>query len=164
MVTIVFGLPGSGKSYFASRLAERISARYISSDRVRMEMLPVRTYSEEEKMLVYKEMLNRVREAEIRNMDVVLDATFYKDAIRKQFPEGIKSPIRWIEITADERTVHRRLQRSRETSEADYKAYLKIREQWEPLVDDHLVLHSDDNNIEAMLKTAVHYLSTPNDQ
>ena len=38
MVVIVFGLPGSGKSYFASRLAGIISADYINSDRVRREI------------------------------------------------------------------------------------------------------------------------------
>jgi len=35
MIIIVFGLPGSGKSYFASKLAERINARYINSDVIR---------------------------------------------------------------------------------------------------------------------------------
>lgn len=34
MIFIVFGLPGSGKSYFASHLAEMKNAQYINFDRL----------------------------------------------------------------------------------------------------------------------------------
>ena len=33
MIIIVLGLPGSGKTYFASRFAKLIHADYINSDR-----------------------------------------------------------------------------------------------------------------------------------
>lgn len=35
---IMLGLPGSGKSYFGSRLAERIDAVWLNSDKIRTEM------------------------------------------------------------------------------------------------------------------------------
>jgi predicted kinase len=46
MTVIVFGLPGSGKSYFATRLAELLNASYISSDQLRMQLYAKRTYTE----------------------------------------------------------------------------------------------------------------------
>jgi predicted kinase len=61
MIIIVMGLPGSGKSYFAQRLAITINADYISSDRVRKTMMSSRTYSTKEKLLVYDEMLSQMQ-------------------------------------------------------------------------------------------------------
>lgn len=61
VIVAVCGLPGSGKSYFAARLAERLDAVYLSSDRVRREMFTRRTYSDDEKMDVYRELIHRAR-------------------------------------------------------------------------------------------------------
>ena len=51
MIVIVFGLPGSGKSYFASHLASMINADYINSDKVRRTMFDTRTYQKRKKWL-----------------------------------------------------------------------------------------------------------------
>lgn len=59
MVVLVMGLPGSGKSYLARRLAELIGATYISSDRVRRDLFPAARYTAEEKAGVYEEMQTR---------------------------------------------------------------------------------------------------------
>jgi predicted kinase len=72
MIVIVTGLPGSGKSYFASRLASMLDADYINSDRIRKNLFTQRTYSEEEKLKVYEEMLLQMRKAVENNNNVVL--------------------------------------------------------------------------------------------
>ena len=59
MIVIVFGLPGSGKSYFASRFAKVINAGYINSDMIRKEIFEKREYSDQEKKAVYDKCLNR---------------------------------------------------------------------------------------------------------
>src|SRR4249920_2609436 len=104
MVIIIFGLPGSGKSYFASRLAKRIHADYINSDRIRKKMFPDGTYSEREKQSVYDEMLELMRRLMRQNKNAVLDATFYKEDIRKQFIDGAANAgrIHFIETVSDE--------------------------------------------------------------
>ncbi len=61
VIVIVFGLPGSGKSYFASRLAEMLKAEYINSDIVRKQLLTQKTYSEKEKLSVYDSMLEKMK-------------------------------------------------------------------------------------------------------
>src|SRR3954462_3705742 len=129
MVIIVFGLPGSGKSYFASRLASMINADYIKSDKLRKEIITNRTYSEKEKLAVYGIMLSKLIEARKQNKNVVLDGTFYKDEIRRIFIEGADEAedIVFIEVMAEENLIKERLQKTREDSEADFEVYKKIK-------------------------------------
>ena len=167
MIVIVFGLPGSGKSYFASRLAKLINADYILSDKVRKNMLIKRTYSEKEKLSVYNEMRAQMKQAIKKNKNVVLDATFYKSDIRKKFINDAsrEEAIIFIEVKADERLIRERLKQLRERdSEADFKVYEIIKAQWEPLHEKHLILQSTDDNIDDMLHEAIDYLYMKNDQ
>jgi predicted kinase len=91
MVVIVFGLPGSGKSYFARKLASKINGEYINSDLVRKEMFDKKTYSEQEKLLVYDEMIKWVNAAVNQYRKVVVDARFYKKDLRTRFVEEVKT-------------------------------------------------------------------------
>src|SRR5664279_5603890 len=100
MVVIVFGLPGSGKSYFASGLARIVRADYINSDRVRKEILAQRTYSKQEKETVYNKMLATMKEDQEQNRNVVLDATFHKKETRELFVKEMerRDGIYFIEV------------------------------------------------------------------
>ena len=162
MVVIVFGLPGSGKSYFASRLAKRIDADYINSDRLRKEMFKIRTYSQQEKESVYQTMLQKMKQDVAQNKNVVLDATFHNKETRQPFIKEMKSNggIHFIEIVAEERIVRERLKRKRRYSEADFKVYKMISSENEPLAESHLVLQSTNGNIKEMLGKAVDYLKS----
>jgi len=163
MIIIVFGLPGSGKSYFASRLAMQLEAEYISSDELRMKLISTRTYTDQEKLLVYNAMLTAMKEAVSRKNPVVLDATFYKEAIRRKFErtaERLHEKIIYIEVTASESIIEDRLKMPRTLSEADFDVYLSLRKTAEPLKQDHLVLVSTNNNIVSMLHEAIQYIET----
>jgi predicted kinase len=160
MVVIVMGLPGSGKSHLASRLAAMIHADYISSDQVRKKMRANRTYSAKEKAWVYAEMMDQMKQAVKRNENVVLDATFYKGAIRKQFIDEAKDGggIIFIEVKAEESIIKERLKQKREDSDADFKVYKIIKAQWEPLQERHLILQSTNDNVDDMLQKAMAHL------
>ena len=160
MVVIVFGLPGSGKSYFAERLAKLIKADYINSDRVRKEMFKKRTYSKAEKQSVYDEMLATMKDAVDQDRNVVLDATFHTKETRTPFVKEMKSKggIYFIEVTANEELIRERLKKARPYSEADFKIYQIISSDNEPLKEPHLVLQSTNNNIGEMLQKAYDYL------
>jgi predicted kinase len=164
MIVIVFGLPGSGKSFFAGRLATVIHADYVSSDSLRMEMFKNRTYSKEEKAAVYHVMLGKMKEAILLNRNIVLDATFHTDETRKPFIQETKDGISFIEVKADENLTKERLKRVRADSEADYKIYKLIQQEWEQLHQPHLILESTDENIDKMLQKAVEYLQWENDK
>ncbi len=160
MVIIVIGLPGSGKSYFATRLAELINATLIKSDEVRNKLYQHKTYSSKEKQSVYDYMLHRTKDALRENNNIILDGTFFKSKIRNQYAEKIKNNrnLIFIEVTADEKLIKERLQHKRADSDADFEVYQNIRKQWEPLKERHLVLQSTNDNIDIMLNQALDYI------
>ncbi len=158
MVILVLGLPGSGKSYFAGKLAQKIDAEYWNSDQVRKVLFPERTYSETEKLKVYEALLKKMQDAIEKKKDVVLDATFYKNKIREPFVKS-NTKIAFIEVWADEKIIQERLKENRPDSEADFKVYQLIKQKWEPLEQPRLKLQSTNNNIDAMLQSALNYLN-----
>ena len=163
MVIIVFGLPGSGKSYFASRLARQLEAAYVSSDELRMKLIPRRTYTDDEKRMVYDQMVQAMSDALFDKKTVVLDATFYKKAIRARFDQAadeFNEKIIYIEVTAPENIIEERLKLPRTYSEADIEVYKKLKETAEPLSQPHLVLVSTNDNISPMLHDAIQYIET----
>jgi predicted kinase len=159
VVYIVFGLPGSGKSYFASRWAEMINASYVNSDQARKEMYEHPTYSIAEKESVYQHLLDTMKKAINDGRTIVLDATFSNNHIRRAFEEeGVdKASVRFIEITTDESITRERLKEKRLFSDADYKVYMKLKEEWHGLDKRHLVLYSTQDNIDEMLRKAKQY-------
>jgi predicted kinase len=165
MIVIVFGLPGSGKSYFASRFAEILHADYLSSDKVRKEIFKKRIYSEEEKRAVYGKMFDLMKESVKQKKNVVLDATFHKKDIREMFVSAMKGKeeISFIEVQADENIITQRLKKPRQYSEADFEVYKLIKQQNEPIDEPHLILKSTDDNIDEMLQRASEYLKIKND-
>jgi len=160
VIIIVFGLPGSGKSYFAGNLASMLKCEYINSDQLRRRMFGVRLYSVKEKLSVYNEMLLQMQKAVREHKNLVLDATFYTNDIRKKFLEAVENidDICFIEVRAEESLIRKRLKRPRKDSEADLEVYKKIKTQWEPLDKDHLVLESTDTNLREMLEKTIVYL------
>ncbi|HLI94041.1 MAG TPA: AAA family ATPase [Puia sp.] len=164
MIVIVLGLPGSGKSYFASRFSKLIHADYINSDRVRKSIFPARSYSEKEKASVYDEMFELMRQAIKQKKDLVLDATFYKNDIRRKFIDEAGGDLVLIEVAAEEAIIKERLKQKREDSDADFEVYQLIKKRWEPLQGHRLILISFNNNIEEMLHEAMVYLKLRNDK
>jgi predicted kinase len=161
MVIIVFGLPGSGKSYFASRLAAATGAAYINSDQLRKQIIAQPTYTQQEKNTVYQNMLQQTNVLLQQNKWVVLDATFYTSSLRQRFIHGCsQSTVLFIEVVADEKTALERVSKHRAYSDADAAVYTKIKQQWQPLEAQHLVLQSGANNIQDMLAQATKYINT----
>jgi len=162
MIIIVFGLPGSGKTYFSEKLAEKIGAKHISSDIIRKQLVPSPTYSNDEKLLIYKKMFDIMYDYVDRREHLILDGTFYKAWIRDNFIEQINllnKDIKFIEIKADKATVRERLSHQRKESDADYDIHCLIEQEFEPYIKEHLVLHSTNDNIDDLLERAVSYIA-----
>ena len=121
---------------------------------MRRRMFGTRLYSEREKLSVYNELLVQMHNAVKQHKNVLLDATFYTNDIRKKFLDGAKDvdEIFFIEVIAEESLIRERLKRPRGDSEADFEVHKKVKKQWEPLYEDHLILQSTDDNIAAMLE------------
>lgn len=159
MIVIVFGLPGSGKTYFAERVAHMLHAAYISSDEIRRELFKQSSsYAENEKALVYEEMMKRMLKTATYK-EVVLDATFSDIEIRQKFINEAKknSRVCIIEIYADEDLIKQRLLLPRKNSDANFEVYKKIKSKWRLPKNEHLILRSTNSNITEMLDKASDY-------
>jgi len=161
MIILVAGLPGTGKSYFAERLAKQLGAEYINSDRTRLALHASGRYSHHDKLVVYREMLTEAIKQVGKKRDIVVDATFYHHTVREmflRFSQVYSLPFYVIEVTADEDIVKKPLRRPREYSEADFAVYEKVKNDFEEIVFPHLTLRSTDSNIDEMLAATIHYL------
>ena len=53
MIIVVFGLPGTGKSYYAEHLAEYLNAGYVSTDEIRNQNDVMSKYDKKTRKLVF---------------------------------------------------------------------------------------------------------------
>lgn len=144
MLVLVSGLPGTGKTRISAELASRLDAVHISSDAIRMEMLEKRTYSEEEKALVYSEMLSRVSRSLSEGRNVVADATFYKEGLRRKMKEAAENAgadFFLVECILGEETLKKRISSRRGgKSEAKYAEYLIVKKAFEPFTEERITI------------------------
>ncbi len=161
MIIMVFGLPGSGKSYFARHLKQKTGAAYFNTDMIREELDLKGIYNERSKQLVYDRLVENVTEELDKDLDVIVDGTFHKQK-RRDILTGVarkkNKRINLIEIRASEETIIKRLKSTRKYSEADYEVYIKIKKEFEPEYRNHLVLWSDAENTSEMITKAKHYI------
>lgn len=161
VIVMVMGLPGSGKSYFAKRLAKEIDALYLGSDEIRKEIGLMGSYHLENKLSVYEEMLKRAKRINKSGRSLVLDGTFYLQQVRGPFIFLAKS-LSWklsiIHIKADEALISKRLSKPREDSEADLKVYQKIKSEFEPIREPYLLIQSKDGSLQENVEKALKYI------
>lgn len=162
LIVMVAGLPGSGKSFFAKRLASEIEALYLSSDELRKQIGLRGRYLVGDKLTVYEELCKRACLSIQDQQSVIMDATFYLQSVREKvydLAEKLSCNLIMIYVHADEKLIKDRLLSDREDSEADFQVYLKIKNQYEPIHREHLKLESTNENIVEMLDKALNYIS-----
>lgn len=157
MIVIVSGLPGTGKSTFASALAERLKVEYINTDIVRKTELTV-NYTDHNKEAVYLFILSKIR----KGKSMIVDGTFSTEKTRNLFRSKAKEmehSFFLIELTTEESIVKGRVSKKRKWSDADYDVYLKIKQQYEPIRKEHLILDSGSLTLEGMVERTLIYIS-----
>lgn len=165
MIIMIFGLPGSGKSYFARHLQKEIDAIYFNTDIIRRELNLNGVYNEESKQKVYDKLVEEVSGQLDKGFDVIVDGTFHKQRRRESF-RGIARKksieIYFIEIKASERTIRKRIEKKRKDSEADFEVYRNIKNEFDPFSESHLILRSDKESINDMIiKTKKYIYKSP---
>lgn len=165
MIIIVIGLPGTGKTTFSRGLAEHVGALHLNTDIIRDQLNLRGQYDRNTKNLIYKTMQEKASSALQEGQKVVLDGTFYKQKLRKNyiaFAKKLEQPIKWIELKATEKAIIERVQQKRTYSEADYEVYLKVKAAFEPMQQDCLELWNDkDTPMKDLLEQAMAYLEKP---
>lgn len=167
MIIVISGLPGSGKSYFASRLAARINALCFNSEQIRTEHDLKGKYTFKERLSIYLYIADQAGKALEKGRDVVVDATFYHHTMRDLFIELAAmhhTPLYIILIEAAEELIKERLTKAGEFSEVDFGSYQSLKPLFEKINMPHLRLISNNHNIEQMLDTATTFLLKTHDK
>lgn len=149
-VVATTGLIGSGKSYIARRVAERLGAVVVRSDAVRKVMIgaaPTESrrapygqgiYSADVTERVYGEMLRQARHALAAGLPVVLDATYSRSSQREgvaRLAESGPWPLLFVHCGCrDEVIIERLLERAakRGVSDAGPELLERVRSGFEP--------------------------------
>lgn len=143
------GLPGTGKSWLASRLRDELGFDRVSTDAVRKGLAGIPAtddasapvdqgiYSPEWSDRTYAACLEQARELLLDGRRVVIDGTFHAAARRLPFLDLAREacvPAVVLQSTADPEVVRQRLaDRSGDASDADWGIHCALADRWEPI-------------------------------
>lgn len=103
---MLYGLPGSGKSFFSRQTSELLGIPVISSDRIRYELFEKPTYSRDEQQVVINIMNVMLEEYLKHGMSVIYDVSLNRTQDRKALREfakkqGVSTILLWLQADAD---------------------------------------------------------------
>jgi predicted kinase len=131
---VVSGLPGTGKSYFCSKLAERLPVVVLESDTLRKVLFGSPSYSPKENTRLFHAIHLLIEDLLRRGISLILDATNLSERNREYLYSiadhlGIK--ILLINVVAPPQVVQERLKTRQGNSEsktdADWHVYQKMK-------------------------------------
>lgn len=132
---VVSGLPGSGKSYFSRRLAERLPLPIIESDAMRQIIAPKPTYSPDESQRLFRACHALIGDLLHKGISVIFDATNLIENHREQLyriAERADAKLVLVRVEAPTEVVQQRMERRRngddpnDKSDADWHVYKKM--------------------------------------
>lgn len=126
----------------ARLLARRLDALHFSSDQIRREIFPTRSYSAQDSHRTYQVLCQRAAAALAAGNGVVLDATFMQAAQRQPLcalAQDARSQFCLVLVTCSPALAEERLAaRTGDPSEADVNVYQLLAPQFEPIVEPHI--------------------------
>jgi len=131
---IISGLPGTGKSYFSKRLAERVPFLVLESDALRKTLFSLPSYTPRESAQLFRTIHRLLRELLSKGIPVILDATNLSERSREQLyniADRLDVRLILVRVEAPPDVVYRRLEsRTRDSenmSDADWAVYCRMR-------------------------------------
>ncbi len=146
---VISGLPGTGKSYFARRLAERVPAAIVESDAMRKALFPTPWYTPEESQRMFHATHVLIEDLLRRGISVIFDATNLMEHHREplyNIAERLKAKLVIVKVEAPPEVVRERLRRRAESpeagekSDADWEVYRKMLGDREKIRRNHFVV------------------------
>jgi len=148
----VSGLPGTGKSYFASKLAERLPSVILESDALRKTLFPTPSYSARESERLFQALHLLIEELLSQGIPVLLDATNLIEYHREHLYRiadrlGLKIII--VRVEAPPEVVRERLLRRAEgttdpqdKSDAGWKVYQRMKPRVQQIRRHHFAVNT----------------------
>ena len=142
----VSGLPGTGKSYFCHKLAERLPFIILESDALRKELFPQPCYSPEESTRLFRALHLLIERLLKRGISLILDATNLSERFRERLysiADRLGVRLILVRVEAPPEVVYQRLKVRQEAaspenkSDADWAVYQRMRATAEEMRRNH---------------------------
>ena len=134
---VVSGLPGTGKSYFCRRLAEKIPVIILESDVMRKTLFPSPTYSMTESARLFQAIHHLIEHLLKKGIPLVLDATNLSERNRERLYHiayRLDARLVMVRVEAPFEVVQERLRNradgtgsEEDKSEADWAVFQKMK-------------------------------------
>jgi len=129
----VSGLPGTGKSYFCSRLVERLPFVILESDALRKALFSLPSYSSQESSALFRAVHLLIEGLLKKGGSLILDATNLSERYREHLysiTDRLNVKLVLVRVEAPPRVVcerlKARLENSGNKSDADWAVYQKM--------------------------------------
>ncbi|MHA1222878.1 MAG: AAA family ATPase [Candidatus Heimdallarchaeaceae archaeon] len=173
LVIVLAGLPGTGKSTLARKLARRYRLEHISTDSVRKRIFRDvhkddfgrGSYSTKQRMVVYDTIYYVLYTLLKHGVGCVLDGTFYQERLRSKVmrichrfnAQFLLVLVDCPEEIIDKRFKEREKHKRRTLSDADAEIYKKFKVLFQPTKLPHIRVNmaSDYNEILEMIRNAL---------
>jgi len=143
----VSGLPGSGKSYFCSRLAERLPFAVLESDALRKVLFSTPDYSPKESQRLFRAVHRLIEKLLEEGVSLILDATNLSEQNREylySIAERLGVRLVLVRVEAPDEVVRRRLEGRQDNpeskSDADWVIYQRMKSSVEKIRRKHYVV------------------------
>ena len=149
LLVAMCGLPGTGKSYFAAKLTEKVTFLILETDRLRKVLVEHPKYTAGEHRRVFRSCYQLIQYYLINGYSVLFDATNLNEEFRSylyDIAEATHAPLAVVHATALESTVRRRLKQRKADRHADtysdagWLIYTRLATVEEPVQRDHYAL------------------------
>lgn len=156
------GLPGTGKSYFTQRLAEKLPLAVLESDALRKALFPQPKYTWWESARLFRACYYLIEELLDSGISVIMDATNLSERNRKKLyniAEQAKVKFILVKVVAPSKLVKERLEKrisdQLTQSDADWRVYQAMKPKVEKIRLKHYVVDTS-KDIEPIINKIVY--------
>jgi len=106
LLVMLYGFPGSGKTFFSRQICEQLAATHVQSDRIRAELFETPSYSKDENHVVISLMNYMMGEFLSAGVSVVYDVNALRANQRRALRNmahkmGAETILVWLQIDQD---------------------------------------------------------------
>lgn len=146
---VVSGLPGTGKSHFCRKLAERLPFLILESDILRKTLFPSPTYSPEESARLFQTIHHLIERLLKKGIPLILDATNLSERYRERLyhiADRLEVKLILVRVEAPPDVVYQRLKTRAEgvnpenKSDADWSVFQRMKPTVEHIRRNHFAV------------------------